>query len=123
MCHTFLLSLSLAPGLIAPPPRSKPADPWASLPEPSQPVLHTDLGDPWGGTGSSQPPPPTQEPLLFGDTPEQSNPVSGDPWEGGLRGKLDSPVPAPSDPWGDLTSAPSDSPTLKPVNLTNEIVM
>ena len=46
-----------------------------------------------------------------------------DPWEGDIRGRLDSPATESTDPWGDLTSAPSGSPALKPVNLTDEIVM
>ena len=70
--------------------------------------------------------------ILFGDKPDLAGTDPAypglciavlfvDPWEGELRGRLDSP--APSDPWGDLTSAPSDTATLQPVNLTNEIVM
>eukprot|EP00800_Vazella_pourtalesii_P014292 TRINITY_DN3614_c0_g1_i5.p1 TRINITY_DN3614_c0_g1~~TRINITY_DN3614_c0_g1_i5.p1 ORF type:complete len:546 (-),score=133.75 TRINITY_DN3614_c0_g1_i5:310-1947(-) len=107
------------PGLIAPPPSTKLTDPWASLPEPSQPKAPGEVGDPWGGTGITQAPPPSvAEELLIKDPVEMS-----DPWEGDIRGRLDSPATESTDPWGDLTSAPSGSPALKPVNLTDEIVM
>ena len=129
--------------MIAPPPGSRAVEPWQSLPEPSQTAPGPELGDPWTGGSRDLQPVPVQEPVL-GDQPDLSGEESIyrfaleadwlvsmvhhwtllDPWSGELRGRLDSPVQAQeTDPWGDLTSAPADSPALKPTNLTNEIVM